>query len=117
MCLDRLASEGIIILYVIIIVPGEAVVAILLVCTVTEDGRVGVWVYFGVAVTTTFIFEGALPVVVLGGNGVIALVLLIWKTVVACCSGSVLEWLGRIINSVITELPNTLTTPPICVNF
>ena len=38
-------------------------------------------------------------------------------TVVACCSGSVLEWLGRIINSVITELPNTLTTPPICVNF
>ena len=36
---------------------------------------------------------------------------------VACCSGSVLEWLGRIINSVITELPNTLTTPPICVNL
>ena len=56
--------------------------AILLVCTVTEDGRVGVWVYFGVAVTTVFILEGALPVVVLEGDGVIALVLLIlWRTV------------------------------------
>ena len=56
--------------------------AILLVCTVTEDGRVtvGVWVYFGVAVTTIFILEGALSVVVLGGGGVIALVLLIWRT-------------------------------------
>ena len=58
--------------------------AILLVCTVTEDGRVGVWVYFGVAVTTVFILEGALSVVVLaiGGDGVIALVLLIiiWRT-------------------------------------
>ena len=54
--------------------------AMLLVCTVTEDGRVGVWVCFGVAVTTIFILEGALPVVVLGGNGVIALVLLIWRT-------------------------------------
>ena len=37
--------------------------------------------------------------------------------VVACYSGSVLEWLGRIINSVITELPNTLTTPSIYVNL
>ena len=36
---------------------------------------------------------------------------------VACYSGSVLEWLGRIINSVITELPNTLTTPSIYVNL
>ena len=76
--LDRLASGGIIIIYII---PGEAVVAILLVCTVTEDGRVGVWVYFGVDVTTIFILEGALSVVVLGGDGVIALVLLIWRTV------------------------------------
>ena len=56
--------------------------AVLLVCTVTEDGRVGVWVYFGVAVTPIFILvlEGPLSVVVLGGDGVIALVLLIWRT-------------------------------------
>ena len=48
----------------------------------TEDGRAGVWVYFGIAVTTIFILvlEGALSVVVLGGDGVIALVLLIWRT-------------------------------------
>ena len=48
--------------------------AVLLVCTVTEDGEVGVWVYFGVDVTI-FVLKGALSVVVLGGDGMIPLVL------------------------------------------